>query len=126
MVFQEVPTGEKDFERDAEDAQPVVLDETGKEVVVLPKWAHKTIVIQGREIQVKAPQPAAIHFIGSFGIGSKGISKGVMSEFMWRHISEFSVGQIQDWAFEGEVDDEFLEELFSALVELGSNRPTPR
>lgn len=138
----EIPGGEKDFEHDIADLEReleerraalrksdevVVIDEvTGDEVDVKPKWSGKILTIQKKEIQVKTPAPAAIQYIGAFGMGSKGISQGVMSSFMWRHVSEFSIKQIEEWSFTGEIDAEFYDELFTKLIELGSARPTGR
>lgn len=125
MAVYEVPSGEKDFARDA--GEEVVLDgETGKEIEVLPPWKGKVLVIQGKQVQVKQPQPAAIQFLGAFGGGAKGMTKGVMANFMWRHVSEFSIRQIEEWSFDGEINDEFYNDLFSDLVELGTDRPTKR
>lgn len=108
---------------------PQVIDSTGIPVDtatpdVMPPWSGKVITVQGKEVEVKQPPPAAIKYLAIFGTGDEGAARGDFQNFMHRHVSPKSIADIKRWSYAGEVTEQFYEDLIKVLVTTGSGRPT--
>lgn len=103
----------------------ILLDDAGDPV---PKWPHETVTIRGREIQIRAPKPAALQ---AFGLATaKGVplmtQNKALATIVRKHISARSFEELQDAMMDP--DDDFtlddFQELVKEIATRGTGRPT--
>ncbi|MCM6774970.1 hypothetical protein NDR87_26355 [Nocardia sp. CDC159] len=128
LKLQELRLKARRAELERRHTAPTVIDSTGTDVAAAeppePVWPHQLIEVQDKQIQVKQPPAAAIRYLGVFGFGEHGVTRGDFQDFMHRHVSAKSIDDIREWTYAGEIDEGFYDQLLKALTTMGTGRPT--